>query len=55
MCGYGTQQEVRAGQSIYTTGCLDKIAKWGEQNLLLLAGMAAGFLSLEVRHVLDEG
>ncbi|XP_072555646.1 tetraspanin-33 isoform X2 [Paramormyrops kingsleyae] len=48
MCGYGTQQEVRAGQSIYTTGCLDKIAKWGEQNLLLLAGMAAGFLSLEI-------
>ncbi|XP_048831744.1 tetraspanin-33 isoform X1 [Brienomyrus brachyistius] len=48
MCGYGTQQEVRAGQSIYTTGCLDKITKWGEQNLLLLAGMAAGLLSLEI-------
>ncbi|XP_018601271.1 tetraspanin-33 isoform X2 [Scleropages formosus] len=50
MCGYGTQNlnELLAGKSIYTTGCLDKIVRWGKQNLLFTGGITVGILCLEI-------
>ncbi|MBN3306525.1 TSN33 protein, partial [Amia calva] len=50
MCGYGvqSQKEWSAKENIYTGGCLDKIVKWGEQNLLIIGGITIGLLTLEV-------
>lgn len=50
MCGYGMQQleEKLARQHIFTIGCLDKIVWWAKHNLLLVAGLTAGLLLLEV-------
>ncbi|KAM8875951.1 tetraspanin-33 [Spinachia spinachia] len=50
MCGYGMQplQESAAGLNIFTAGCLEKIVWWAKQNLLLVAGLTAGLLLLEV-------
>lgn len=50
MCGYGVQQEDddAAREHIFTTGCLDKIVLWAQNNLLLVAGLTAGLLLLEV-------
>lgn len=50
MCGYGMQQleERLVGQDIFTIGCLEKIVWWAKNNLLLVAGLTAGLLLLEV-------
>lgn len=50
MCGYGMQQleERSAGQDVFTIGCLEKIVWWVKNNLLLVAGLTAGLLLLEV-------
>lgn len=50
MCGYGVQQleESSAGQDVFTIGCLQGIALWAKTNLLLVAGLTAGLLLLEV-------
>ncbi|XP_063748053.1 tetraspanin-33 isoform X2 [Eleginops maclovinus] len=49
MCGYGVQQleESSAGQDVFTIGCLQRIASWAKNNLLLVAGLTAGLLLLE--------
>ena len=51
MCGYGMQQleERSARQDVFTIGCLEKIASWAKNNLLLVAGLTAGLLLLEVK------
>ena len=53
MCGYGMQQleEDSAGQDIFTIGCQEKIIWWTKNNLLLVAGLTAGLLLLEVRYI----
>lgn len=50
MCGYGMQQleEDSAGRDIFTIGCLEGIVSWAKNNLLLVAGLTAGLLLLEV-------
>ncbi|XP_070764711.1 tetraspanin-33 isoform X1 [Enoplosus armatus] len=50
MCGYGMQQleERSAGEDVFTIGCLEKIIWWAKNNLLLVAGLTAGLLLLEV-------
>lgn len=50
MCGYGMQQleERAASRDIFTIGCLEKIVWWAKNNLLLVAGLTAGLLLLEV-------
>ncbi|XP_026179331.1 tetraspanin-33 isoform X2 [Mastacembelus armatus] len=50
MCGYGKQQleERLAQKNIFTTGCLQQIIWWAKNNLLLVAGLTAGLLLLEV-------
>lgn len=50
MCGYGMQQvdERSAGQDVFAGGCLEKIVWWVRNNLLLVAGLTAGLLLLEV-------
>ncbi|KAG7487826.1 hypothetical protein MATL_G00027830 [Megalops atlanticus] len=50
MCGYETQtlEERIAKDSIHTTGCLDKIVRWGKRNLILVGGMTVGLLGLEI-------
>ncbi|XP_041791474.1 tetraspanin-33 [Chelmon rostratus] len=50
MCGYGMQQleERSAGQDVFTVGCLEQIIRWAKNNLLLVAGLTAGLLLLEV-------
>ncbi|KAL7396093.1 hypothetical protein ABVT39_000118 [Epinephelus coioides] len=50
MCGYGMQQlkEGPAAQDIFTIGCLEKIVSWAKNNLLLVAGLTAGLLLLEI-------
>ncbi|XP_014878887.1 tetraspanin-33 isoform X3 [Poecilia latipinna] len=50
MCGYGMQQqqEAAARQHIFTPGCLQRIVLWAQKNLLLVAGLTAGLLLLEV-------
>ncbi|XP_041648102.1 tetraspanin-33 [Cheilinus undulatus] len=50
MCGYGMQQleESSASVEVSTIGCLEKIIWWAKNNLLLVAGLTAGLLLLEV-------
>ncbi|XP_007489809.1 tetraspanin-33-like isoform X3 [Monodelphis domestica] len=50
MCGYGTQnlKVWKAESLIHTGGCLEKIVTWGRSNLHLIAGLALGFLAMEV-------
>lgn len=50
MCGYGTQQldEFSAQDEVFTVGCLEKTILWAKNNLLLVAGLTAGLLLLEV-------
>lgn len=51
MCGYEVQQlqESAARQDIFTVGCLETIVWWTKHNLLLVAGLTAGLLLLEVK------
>lgn len=53
MCGYETQsmEESEALEDIFIIGCLDKIVRWGKNNLLLVGGITVGLLCLEVRPV----
>ncbi|KAJ6633998.1 hypothetical protein lerEdw1_014205 [Lerista edwardsae] len=50
MCGYGTQslKAWQAESRVYIEGCLAKIVRWGQNNLLLVAGLAIGLLVLEI-------
>ncbi|XP_053287440.1 tetraspanin-33 [Pleuronectes platessa] len=50
MCGYEKQKEEEpvAAQEVFTIGCLEKIVWWTKKNLLLVAGLTAGLLLLEV-------
>uniref|UniRef100_A0A667XT36 Tetraspanin n=1 Tax=Myripristis murdjan TaxID=586833 RepID=A0A667XT36_9TELE len=50
MCGYGVQQQDQssARQDVFTVGCLDKIIWWTKHNLMLVGGLTAGLLLLEV-------
>ncbi|XP_047443950.1 tetraspanin-33 isoform X2 [Mugil cephalus] len=50
MCGYGaqTQDEASAAQLVFTVGCLERIVWWAKNNLLLVAGLTAGLLLLEI-------
>ncbi|XP_044218178.1 tetraspanin-33 [Thunnus albacares] len=50
MCGYGMQQlkDSSAGHDVFTVGCLEKIVSWAKNNLLLVAGLTAGLLLLEI-------
>ncbi|KAM7387830.1 hypothetical protein PAMP_024043 [Pampus punctatissimus] len=50
MCGYGVQQLEKhsASYDVFTVGCLEKIVSWTKNNLLLVAGLTAGLLLLEV-------
>ncbi|PWA31584.1 hypothetical protein CCH79_00020018, partial [Gambusia affinis] len=50
MCGYSMQQqqEAAARLHIFTAGCLQRIVLWAQKNLLLVAGLTAGLLLLEV-------
>ncbi|XP_071379908.1 tetraspanin-33 [Centroberyx affinis] len=50
MCGYGVQQleQGAARQDVFTVGCLEEIVWWSKHNLLLVAGLTAGLLLLEV-------
>lgn len=52
MCGYGMQQLDRgaAAQDISTVGCLEKIVRWTQTNLVLVGGLTLGLLLLEVTH-----
>ncbi|XP_053148048.1 tetraspanin-33 isoform X5 [Hemicordylus capensis] len=49
MCGYGAQslQAWRAESRVHTEGCLEKTVRWGQSNLLVVAGLASGLLALE--------
>ncbi|XP_053148052.1 tetraspanin-33 isoform X9 [Hemicordylus capensis] len=50
MCGYGAQslQAWRAESRVHTEGCLEKTVRWGQSNLLVVAGLASGLLALEI-------
>ncbi|CAJ1059592.1 tetraspanin-33 [Xyrichtys novacula] len=50
MCGYGVHllEESSAAEEVFTIGCSDKIVWWAKNNLLLVAGLTAGLLLLEV-------
>lgn len=50
MCGYGMQEmtESSAQDEVFTVGCLQKTILWAKNNLLLVAGLTAGLLLLEV-------
>ncbi|KAI1891884.1 hypothetical protein AGOR_G00148320 [Albula goreensis] len=50
MCGYEVQGQEKpyAEKTIYIAGCLEKIVRWGKQNLLLVGGMTVGLLGLEM-------
>ncbi|KAG7513938.1 tetraspanin-33-like [Solea senegalensis] len=50
MCGYGMQQQDQslAALDVFTVGCLERIVSWAKNNLLLVAGLTAGLLLLEV-------
>ncbi|KAF6733863.1 Tetraspanin-33 [Oryzias melastigma] len=44
MCGQGMQEltYIRAGEHIYTDGCIDKLANWIHSNLFIIGGIALG-------------
>ncbi|XP_061815432.1 tetraspanin-33 [Nerophis lumbriciformis] len=44
MCGQGMQEMeyIKAGDHIYTNGCIDKVVDWIHSNLFLLGGIALG-------------
>ncbi|XP_061768246.1 tetraspanin-33 [Nerophis ophidion] len=44
MCGQGMQEMeyIKAGDYIYTNGCIDKVVDWIHSNLFLLGGIALG-------------
>ncbi|XP_061920900.1 tetraspanin-33 [Entelurus aequoreus] len=44
MCGQGMQEMeyIKAGDHIYTNGCIDKLVDWIHSNLFLLGGIALG-------------
>ncbi|XP_074642669.1 tetraspanin-33-like [Tubulanus polymorphus] len=50
MCGYGMQNlgHIKAGEKIYTTGCVDAILKLVQENLLLVGGIAMGIAVLQI-------
>uniref|UniRef100_A0A3Q3G7V7 Tetraspanin n=1 Tax=Labrus bergylta TaxID=56723 RepID=A0A3Q3G7V7_9LABR len=51
MCGYGVQQLdwSSAAEEVFTVGCLEKIASWTKNNLLLVAALTGGLLLLELQ------
>lgn len=50
MCGYGMQElkEFSARDKVFTVGCLEKTIVWAKNHLLLVTGLTAGLLLLEV-------
>lgn len=50
MCGFGMQalHSSAAARDISTVGCLEKILGWTRTNMVLVAGLTAGLLLLEV-------
>lgn len=50
MCGYGMQEleELSAQDEVFTVGCLDQTILWAKNHLLLVTGLSAGLLLLEV-------
>ncbi|RVE56719.1 hypothetical protein OJAV_G00224260 [Oryzias javanicus] len=44
MCGQGMQElpYIRAGEHIYTDGCIDKLVNWIHNNLFIIGGIALG-------------
>ncbi|CAL9694999.1 unnamed protein product [Knipowitschia caucasica] len=50
MCGYGMQrlEEFSAQDKVFTEGCLQKTILWTKTHLLLVTGLTAGLLLLEV-------
>ncbi|KAG7495841.1 tetraspanin-33 isoform X2 [Solea senegalensis] len=44
MCGQGVQdlEYLKAGDHIYTNGCIDKLVNWIHSNMFLLGGIALG-------------
>ncbi|XP_028299939.1 tetraspanin-33 isoform X1 [Gouania willdenowi] len=50
MCGYGMQQQedASASEDVFTAGCLQTIVSWTRTNLLLVGGLTAGLLLLEL-------
>lgn len=50
MCGYGMQtvDEFSAQAEVFTAGCLQKTVLWAKNHLLLVTGLSAGLLLLEV-------
>uniref|UniRef100_A0A3B4A651 Tetraspanin n=1 Tax=Periophthalmus magnuspinnatus TaxID=409849 RepID=A0A3B4A651_9GOBI len=51
MCGYGVQtlDDSSAQDEVFTVGCLQRTVLWAQTHLLLVAGLSAGLLLLEVR------
>lgn len=51
MCGFGTQRQEPslARRDVFPDGCLDKIARWLQQNGRMAGGLAGGLLLLQVR------
>lgn len=50
MCGYGVQEmeEFSAREEVFTLGCLERTILWAKNHLLLVLGLTAGLLLLEV-------
>ncbi|TWW58377.1 Tetraspanin-33 [Takifugu flavidus] len=50
MCGFGMQSldTGAAARDIFTAGCLEKIVGWTRTNMVLVGGLTAGLLLLEV-------
>ncbi|XP_033821775.1 tetraspanin-33 isoform X1 [Periophthalmus magnuspinnatus] len=50
MCGYGVQtlDDSSAQDEVFTVGCLQRTVLWAQTHLLLVAGLSAGLLLLEV-------
>lgn len=50
MCGFGMQSldTGAAARDIFTGGCLEKIVGWTRTNMVLVGGLTAGLLLLEV-------
>lgn len=50
MCGFGMQSldDGAAARDVFTVGCLEKIVGWTRTNMVLVGGLTAGLLLLEV-------
>lgn len=53
MCGQGMQEldYLKAGNDIYTNGCIDKIVNWIHSNLFILGGIAMGLAIPQVTYI----